>query len=65
MAMTLRLDPQLDQALSDVASRLGKSKQQIAVTAIREYTDQQQQFRRRALERIVAEDAELLRRLAE
>lgn len=65
MAMTLRLDADLDRALAETAEREHASKQAIAVKAIREYTSRRTQTRDQALARILREDANLLHRLAE
>ena len=39
MAMTLRLDPDLDRALAERARRDGRSKQEVAREAIRVYVE--------------------------
>ena len=39
MAMTLRLDPDLDSALAERARREGRSKQEVAREAIRAYVE--------------------------
>ena len=44
MAMTLRLTPAEDKALSEVAAREGISKQDAARQAIRNYTDERTQL---------------------
>jgi predicted transcriptional regulator len=63
MAMTLRLTPEEAEALRETARRERRSMQDVARTAIREYVDGRRQQRAAHLTRIVAEDAELLRRL--
>jgi predicted transcriptional regulator len=65
MAMNLRLDPQLDQALTETAACEQLSKQQVVVRAIQEYTSRQRALRDQTLTRIVTEDAALLARLAQ
>lgn len=67
MAMTLRLPDDVDEALTALAHRQGRSKQEIATTAIRSYVEGA--FRRTLLEQVLDgqlpryEDA--LRRLGE
>jgi predicted transcriptional regulator len=65
MAMTLRLDEADDKALEETARREHRSKQEVARAAIREYTSRRIRVRDEAIQRIVAEDADLLRRLGE
>src|SRR5919107_523209 len=65
MAMTLRLDDELDAALEETARRENRSKQEVVRVAIQEYTSRRATLRDEALARIVSEDAELLRRLGE
>jgi len=65
MAMTLRLDDALDEALEETARREHRSKQEVVRIAIQEYTSRRTRLRTEALQRIVTEDAELLRRLGE
>jgi predicted transcriptional regulator len=64
MAMTLRLTEEETEALRAQAAREGRSMQEIARTAIRVYVSRRAVTRDEALRRIVAEDAELLSRLA-
>lgn len=67
MAMTLRLPDDVDEALTALAHRQGRSKQEIPTTAIRSYVEGA--FRRTLLEQVLDgqlpryEDA--LRRLGE
>jgi hypothetical protein len=63
MPMTLRLTPEETEALRETARREGRSMQTVAREAIAAYVTDRARRRDRALERIVAEDAELLRRL--
>jgi predicted transcriptional regulator len=63
MAMTLRLTPEETAALRDLAQREGRSMQEIARAAIREYVSRRTQRRDESVVRILAEDDELLRRL--
>jgi predicted transcriptional regulator len=63
MAMTLRLTPEETAALRDQAQREGRSMQEIARAAIREYVSRRTQRRDESVVRILAEDDELLRRL--
>jgi len=65
MAMTLRLDPEETEALRKTAEREHRSMQDVAKTAIREYTSRREAFLRSALTEIVEEDAHLLKRLGE
>jgi predicted transcriptional regulator len=65
MAMTLRLDDELDAALEETARREHRSKQDVVRVAIQQYTSRRSRLRDEALARIVTEDAELLRRLGE
>lgn len=63
MPMTLRLTPEETQALRETARREGRSMQTVARDAIAAYVTGRDRRREQALTRIVAEDAELLRRL--
>lgn len=65
MAMTLRLTDEETAALRAVAHAEGRSMQDVARQAIRDYTSDRRRVRDEALRRIVTEDAELLARLAE
>jgi len=65
MAMTLRLTDDETEALRATAEREHRSMQDVARQAIREYTTRREAARTAALERIVTEDAELLRRLGQ
>lgn len=63
MAMTLRLTPAETEALRETARRENRSMQAVARTAIDEYVQRRGRRRDEHLAAIVAEDAELLRRL--
>jgi predicted transcriptional regulator len=62
--MTLRLTLEETEALRQQATREGRSMQEVARRAISEYVRRRTESRDSALRRIVAEDAELLDRLA-
>jgi predicted transcriptional regulator len=65
MAMTLRLEPELDNDLSDVAELLGLSKQQVVAQAVAIFLEAQKNRleMRRTVEMILQRDAELMKRL--
>jgi predicted transcriptional regulator len=63
MAMTLRLTPDETEALREIAQREGRSMQEVARAAINEYVTRRTERRNEHLTTIIAEDAELLRRL--
>lgn len=65
MAMTLRLEPALDNDLGDVAELLGLSKQQVVTQAVTLFLDAQKNRleMRRTVEMILRRDAELMKRL--
>ncbi|MCZ7536085.1 MAG: hypothetical protein M5T61_09260 [Acidimicrobiia bacterium] len=63
MPMTLRLTPEETEALRPVARRERRSMQAVAREAIAVYVSNRSRRRGELLARIVAEDAELLRRL--
>jgi predicted transcriptional regulator len=63
MPMTLRLTPEETEALRETARRERRSMQEVARTAIAAYVAARTARRDEHLARIVAEDAELLRRL--
>jgi hypothetical protein len=65
MAMTLRLTDDEVEALRAQAVREGRSMQAVVRAAIRIYVSQRAETREAALRRIVAEDRELLDRLAQ
>ena len=65
MPMTLRLTPAETEALREAAKREHRSMQDVARTAIDEYVTRRARRRDEHLATIVAEDAELLRRLGE
>jgi len=65
MAMTLRLEPELDSDLGDVAELLGLSKQQVVTQAVALFLDAQKNRleMRRTVEMILPRDAVLMKRL--
>jgi hypothetical protein len=65
MPMTLRLTAAETEALRETARREKRSMQDVARTAIDEYVQRRARRRDEHLATIVAEDADLLRRLAE
>jgi predicted transcriptional regulator len=65
MAMTLRLTQEETEALRARAEAEGRSMQDIARQAVVEYVTQRPARLRAAIERIRAEDAELLERLGQ
>lgn len=67
MAMTIRLDPELDAAVSDLAAAQNVSKQQLLERAAREYVGRNARVLRtlQVADRIVEENCDLLRRLSE
>ncbi len=67
MAMTLRLDPQVDTQLTELAARLGMSKQQALSLAVSEFISEHDSssIARRVLDEILIRDKELLDRLAD
>lgn len=62
--MNLRLTEEETAALRRKAAEEGRSMQDVARTAIAEYTSDRSARLRRAVERVRVEDAELLDRLA-
>lgn len=64
MAMNLRLSDEETDALRRRAEQEGRSMQEVAREAIRQYTSGRQERLRSAIERIRTEDAELLDRLS-
>ncbi len=62
--MTLRLTDEETEALRLRAEREGRSMQEVARTAIREYTSDRTARLAAAIEKIRTEDAELLDRLS-
>jgi plasmid stability protein len=64
MAMNLRLSESETEALRQKAAQEGRSMQEVARTAIRQYVSDRPQRLRDAIARVRAEDAELLARLA-
>lgn len=65
MPMTLRLTPSETEALRETARRERRSMQAVARAAIDEYVTRRTRRRDEHLASIVAEDAELIRRLGE
>ena len=63
MPMTLRLTPAETEALRETARRERRSMQEVAREAIAVYVSSRTRRRDEYLERIIAEDAEVLRRL--
>lgn len=63
MAMTLRLTDEDAAALRAKAAEEGRSMQEVALTAVREYTSDRPARVRRMIRDIVAEDSALLERL--
>jgi predicted transcriptional regulator len=63
MPMTLRLTPQEADALRETARREHRSMQAVARDAIAAYVTSRMRRRDEHLARIVAEDADLIRRL--
>jgi plasmid stability protein len=64
MAMNLRLDDEEAAALRRRAAEEGRSMQEVARAAVREYVSDRPQRLREAIDRIRSEDAELLDRLS-
>lgn len=64
VAMTLRLTDDEAEALRRRAEREGRSMQDVARTAIREYTADRKSRLTAAIEKVRTEDAELLDRLS-
>jgi predicted transcriptional regulator len=64
VAMTLRLTDEEAEALRRRAEQEGRSMQEVARTAIREYTSDRKTRLASAIEKIRTEDAELLDRLS-
>ncbi|HEY2042740.1 MAG TPA: hypothetical protein VGH11_08690 [Jatrophihabitans sp.] len=65
MAMNLRLSEEEALALHDYAEAHGRSMQDVARVAIHEYVTERSAKRSEILQRIVAEDADLLNLLAQ
>jgi predicted transcriptional regulator len=65
MPMTLRLTAAETEALRETARREQRSMQEVARSAIDEYVQRRARRRDEHLAAIVAEDAEVLRRLGE
>lgn len=66
MAMTLRLSPDLDAKLSELAERSGMSKQKIITVAIETHLERtgQSEQAQRVFDKVLTRDKELLERLA-
>lgn len=66
MAMTLRLDDELDARLTAVAEQLQRSKQQLVSSAVEDYLGRllHEERVRGTVDRVIAENEGLLRRLA-
>lgn len=67
MAMTLRLNPETDGLLNEVAEELGISKQQAVTIAVNEFVEKKHQklVLRRVVAEILERDKVLLERLAD
>lgn len=65
MAMTLRLEPALDEQLTERARRDGVSKQKAAEAAIAAYVTGRPERLQEAIAHVVSRDAGILARLAE
>jgi len=67
MAMTLRLDPDTDLWLTELAKTLGISKSQAVVTAVEQLLASQSSeiVTSRIFDKVLQRDAELLRRLSD
>lgn len=67
MAMTLRLDPETDKLLTEVAEELGISKQQAVAHAVNEFLEKKHQklVLRKVVAEILERDKVLLERLAD
>ena len=63
MPMTLRLTPEETEALRSAAQRENRSMQAVAREAIAAYVTSRSRRRQEHLDTIIAEDAELIRRL--
>ena len=64
MAMTLRLTDDDTERLRARAAEEGRSMQEVALTAVRQYLDSRSERLGTFIERIRSEDAELLDRLS-
>jgi hypothetical protein len=64
MAMTLRLSAEQTEALRRKAAEEGRSMQEVALTAVDQYVHDRPELLRRIVSEVLAEDAELLDRLA-
>ncbi|MFJ6214340.1 hypothetical protein ACIQGZ_13550 [Streptomyces sp. NPDC092296] len=65
MAMTLRLSEADDKLLTEWARIEKRSKQEIVTEAVHAYLTRRTELSEKALDRVMAEDEELLDRLAE
>jgi len=64
MAMTLRLPPDVQEALRATAARENRSMQAVAIDAIERYANERTRRRDELLARILVEDKDLLNDLA-
>ena len=64
MAMTLRLSEEQTEALRRKAAEEGRSMQEVALTAVDQYVHNRPERLRRIVSEVLADDAELLDRLA-
>ena len=65
MAMTLRLSDKQSSALKKVAEQEGISMQEAALKAVDDYINRRNKKLTEAIARVMSEDVELLRRLAQ
>ncbi len=65
--MTLRLDPKVDAQLTQLAMRMGISKQQALSLAVTEFIAERDSasIARRVMDEVLVRDKELLKRLAD
>ena len=63
MAMTLRLTDEDTEALRRKAAEEGRSMQEVALSAVRDYVQNRPQQVRALIDELITEDAELLERL--
>lgn len=65
--MTLRLDPKVDAQLTQLAMRMGISKQQALSLAVTEFIAEHDSssIARRVMDEVLVRDKELLKRLAD
>lgn len=67
MAMTLRLTPEQDARLAEIAETLGMSKQQAVIAAIQQFDESAIRQKRldEILQKVMTRDHELMQRLAD